>query len=274
MSTSFSFKGLITSRAGHAFFYSRPRLGRTTVAQDRHPGTGLRVIPRAIYFDMEWRVPQAVSATSVATILQLESRMVRNVIFDLGGVVLDWNPDRLVSRFQPDATLQSAFKAALFGHDDWKAFDRGQLTEPDLIDRLESRLGLARSEVIALLDATRHSLVEKPDTVKLIRDLEKRRVPLYCLSNMPAAVYVHLQRQHTFWDAFKGIVISGEVKMMKPEPEVFLHLLETFNLSAAESVFIDDVIVNIEAAKRVGLHAILFKDAGQCREELDRLLAA
>jgi FMN phosphatase YigB (HAD superfamily) len=206
--------------------------------------------------------------------LPLNSRMVRNVIFDLGGVVLDWNPDRLVARFQPQAELQSAFKAALFGHDDWKAFDRGGLTEPELIDRLEARLKLPRSEVNALLDATRHSLIEKPDTVQLIRDLQHRGIPLFCLSNMPAAVYVHLQRQHSFWDAFSGIVISGEVKMMKPEPEVFLHLLETFKLRAAESVFIDDVVVNIEAAEIVGLHGILFKDAAQCREELERLLVA
>jgi HAD superfamily hydrolase (TIGR01509 family) len=198
--------------------------------------------------------------------------MVRNVIFDLGGVVLDWNPDRLIAQFQPQAELQAAFKASLFGHADWKAFDRGGLTEPELIDRLMSRLRMPRLEVLALLDATRDSLVEKPDTVRLIRDLQRRQVPLYCLSNMPAAMYVHLQRQHAFWDAFSGIVISGEVKMMKPELEVFEHLLETFGLQAAESVFIDDVLVNVEAARQVGIHAIMFQDAARCRAELDRLL--
>jgi FMN phosphatase YigB (HAD superfamily) len=198
--------------------------------------------------------------------------MVRNVIFDLGGVVLDWNPDRIVARFQPDAALQAAFKASVFGHADWKAFDRGGVTEVELIGRLESRLGLSRSEVITLLDGTRHSLVEKPDTVKLIRELEARGVPLYCLSNMPAEMYLHLQRQHDFWDAFSGIVISGEVKMMKPEPEVFQHLLDTFKLRAEESVFIDDLVANVDAARMVGLHGILFKDAEQCKQELDRLL--
>jgi putative hydrolase of the HAD superfamily len=198
--------------------------------------------------------------------------MVRNVIFDLGGVVLDWNPDRIVARFQPDAALQAAFKASVFGHADWKAFDRGGVTEVELIGRLESRLGLSRSEVITLLDGTRHSLVEKPDTVKLIRELEARGVPLYCLSNMPAEMYLHLQRQHDFLDAFSGIVISGEVKMMKPEPEVFQHLLDTFKLRAEESVFIDDLVANVDAARMVGLHGILFKDAEQCKQELDRLL--
>jgi putative hydrolase of the HAD superfamily len=199
--------------------------------------------------------------------------MVINVIFDLGGVVLDWNPDRIVARFQPDAALQAAFKAAVFGHEDWKAFDRGGVTEAELIGRLEARLGLPRPDVIEFLDGTRHSLVAKPDTVKLIRELQQSKVPLYCLSNMPAEMYLHLQRRHDFWDAFSGIVISGEVKMMKPEPEVFLHLLETFKLRANESVFIDDLPANVDAARQVGLHAILFTDAAQCRQELRSLLA-
>lgn len=199
--------------------------------------------------------------------------MVKNVIFDLGGVVLDWNPDRIVARFQPDTALHGQFKADVFGHPDWQAFDRGGLTEHELIDRLETRLGLTRAQLVTLLDAVRHSLVEKPDTVKLIRDLQQQGVPLYCLSNMPVAVYVHLQSHHQFWDAFSGIVISGEVKMMKPEPEVFLHLLETFELQAAESVFIDDLSANVEAARKIGMHAIVFKDAQQCREELSALFS-
>jgi len=197
---------------------------------------------------------------------------VRNVIFDLGGVVLDWNPDHIVSRFQPVVELRAALKAALFGHADWRLFDRGTLTESELIERLEPRVGRPRQEVTAILDAVRESLVEKPETVQLIRALQAQGTPLYCLSNMPAGVYAHLRRRHNFWDAFNGIVISGEVKMMKPEPAVFQHLLATFNLRPEESVFIDDVLANIEGAKQMGLHTIWFKDAAQCRRELDQVL--
>jgi epoxide hydrolase-like predicted phosphatase len=197
---------------------------------------------------------------------------VRNVIFDLGGVVLDWNPDHIVSRFQPVAELRASLKAALFGHADWRMFDRGTLTEAELIERLEPRVGRTRQEVTAILDAVRESLVEKPETVKLIRELQEQGTPLYCLSNMPTTVYTHLRRRHNFWDAFSGIVISGEVKMMKPEPAVFEHLLATFSLRPEESVFIDDVLANIDAAKEMGLHTIWFKDAAQCRRELEQVL--
>ena len=194
---------------------------------------------------------------------------VRNVIFDLGGVVFDWNPDHIVSRVQPVPELRSALKQALFGHADWRLFDRGTLTEPELIERLQLRLSPTQPKVEAILDAVRNSLVEKPETLELMRTLQGRGTPLYCLSNMPASIYAHLRQRHSFWDVFDGIVISGEVQMMKPEPEVFLHLLEKYNLRAAETVFIDDLVTNIEAAKQVGLRTILFKDAAQCRRELD-----
>jgi putative hydrolase of the HAD superfamily len=197
---------------------------------------------------------------------------VRNVIFDLGGVVFDWNPDHIVSRVQPAPELRASLKAALFGHADWRLFDRGALSESELIERLQLRIGATRQEVEAILDAVRNSLVEKPETLKLIRALQGQGTPLYCLSNMPASVYKHLRQRHNFWDAFSGIVISGEVQMMKPEPEVFLHLLATFNLRAEESVFVDDLLANIESARQVGLHAIWFKDAAQCRRELEQIL--
>jgi putative hydrolase of the HAD superfamily len=200
------------------------------------------------------------------------ARAVRNVIFDLGGVVLEWNPDHIVSLFQPVRELQAPLKAALFGHADWRLFDRGALTESELIERLQLRVGATRQEVQAILDGIRDSLVEKPETVKLMRALQGQWTPLYCLSNMPAELYTHLRQRHNFWDAFSGIVISGEVQMMKPEPEVFMHLLATFNLRPEETVFIDDVLANIESAKQVGLHTIWFKDAAQCRGELEQIL--
>lgn len=197
---------------------------------------------------------------------------VRNVIFDLGGVVFDWNPDHIVSRVQPVPELRAALKEALLGHPDWRLFDRGTLTEPELTERLQSRLGATRQEVDTILDAVRNSLVEKPETIKLMRALQGQGTPLYCLSNMPASIYAHLRKRHHFWDAFSGIVISGEVQMMKPEPEVFMHLLATFGLRAQETVFVDDLLANVESAKQVGLHAVWFKDAAQCRRELDQIL--
>jgi putative hydrolase of the HAD superfamily len=198
---------------------------------------------------------------------------VRNVVMDLGGVMLEWNPDHLLTRFEPDRELRGQLRARIFGHD-WHLFDRGRLTEGELIERLMLCTGQTRELLIEIVAAVRESLLEKPETVKFVRALRQRGFDIYCLSNMPGPVYEHLRRRHTFWDVFRGVVISGESQMMKPEPEIYLHLLERFGLKPAECVFIDDLQANVDAAKGVGLHAIRFQDATQCQQEFDELLNA
>ena len=198
----------------------------------------------------------------------------RNVIFDLGGVVLDWDPDAILEDYYTDPKERAAMKAALFKHPDWLQMDRGTLTESEALGRLQQRTGRPVAELSGLFDAVRSSLRPKADTVALVKSLARRDVPLYCLSNMPASTFAYLREQHSFWNVFKGIVISGEIKMAKPEREIFEYLLRRYALAAAETVFVDDHAPNIEAARTLGLHTVWFRDAHQCELELERLLAA
>jgi putative hydrolase of the HAD superfamily len=198
---------------------------------------------------------------------------VRNVIMDLGGVMLEWNPDHLLTPFEPDPVLRGQLRAGIFGPD-WHQFDRGRLTEVELIERLALCTGHTRALLGEITQAVRESLREKTETVTLVRALRQRGFDIYCLSNMPGPVYEHLRSRHTFWDVFRGVVISGESQLMKPEPEIYLHLLERFGLQAAECVFIDDLQVNVDAAKAVGLHAIRFQNVSQCELEFAALLTA
>ena len=196
---------------------------------------------------------------------------IRNVIMDLGGVMLEWNPDHLLTPLQPEPVLRAELRSKIFSHD-WRQFDRGHLTEAQLIERLQIATGQTLDQVLQIMQAVRGALLEKSETVKLVRTLQREGYALYCLSNMPVPMYEHLRRQHTFWDVFRGIVISGEIQMMKPEPEIYRHLLERFGLQARESVFVDDMQVNVDAARAVGLHAIRFLSAAQCQQELEELL--
>jgi putative hydrolase of the HAD superfamily len=198
--------------------------------------------------------------------------VVHNVIFDLGGVVLEWNPDAILENHYADPGIREGVKAALFQHPDWVQMDRGTLSEPEVIERLAQRTGIASSELAGLMEAVRESLQPKADTLLLLEDLAGRQVPLYCLSNMPASTFAYLRDRYDFWSLFRGIVISGEIKMMKPEREIFDHLLRRYGLSPAETVFVDDHAPNIEAARALGLQTVLFRDARQCRAELESLL--
>jgi putative hydrolase of the HAD superfamily len=198
--------------------------------------------------------------------------MVKNVIFDLGGVVIEWNPDRILERYYADPELRAIMKTAMFLHPDWLQMDRGALTEADLLLRLGDRTGRPAAELDELFNAVRESLHTKPDTVALLNKLHGRGVPLYCLSNMSSDIFRHLRKRHSFWGVFRGIVISGHIQLMKPEREIFEHLLQRHGLNAAETVFIDDSAPNIEAARALGLHTVWFKSANQCQQELEDLL--
>ena len=198
----------------------------------------------------------------------------RNVVFDLGGVVLEWNPEAILEKYYLDLDARATMRAALFQHPDWLLLDRGALTETEAIVRLGKRTGRSRPELMRLFDAVRESLRPKSGTVALIERLARQRVPLYCLSNMSASTFAYLRSRYAFWPLFRGIVISGEVKMMKPEPEIFIHLLRRYELTAGDTVFIDDLGPNVQSAQAVGLLTVLFRDAQQCENELESLLGA
>jgi putative hydrolase of the HAD superfamily len=199
--------------------------------------------------------------------------MVKNVIFDLGGVVIEWNPDRILAGYYADPEMRTIMKTALFLHPDWLQLDRGTLHEADLLVRAAGRTGRPAAELSGLLDAMRESLHTKAETVALLEKLSARNVPLYCLSNMSSDIFAYLRGRHSFWGVFRGIVISGDIQMVKPEREIFEFLLQRYGLVAAQTVFVDDNASNIEAARELGIHPVWFKNARQCELELDELLA-
>lgn len=200
--------------------------------------------------------------------------MVKNVIFDLGGVVIEWNSDRILEAYYADPDVRAIMKQQMFQHPDWLELDRGTMHESELLARLGVRTGRPAAELSGLFDAVRESLHAKPDTVALLEKLYARGVPLYCLSNISSDIFKYLRERHSFWGVFRGIVISGDLKMIKPEPEIFHFLLQRYGLAAAETVFVDDNAPNIEAARALGIQTVWFKNARQCEMEIEELFAS
>jgi HAD superfamily hydrolase (TIGR01509 family) len=188
----------------------------------------------------------------------------KNVIFDVGGVLLDWNPGRVLQSFYADANERERMRQLIFHHADWLELDRGTMAEDLLLQRIAERAGRPVPELQGLFEVVRDSLHPKQETVALLGSLSARGVPLYCLSNMPSKIYATLSERFDFWQHFDGIVISGDVRMVKPEPAIFRHLLERYGLRAGDTVFVDDLPANVEAAQRLGLHGVVFENAAQC----------
>jgi putative hydrolase of the HAD superfamily len=198
------------------------------------------------------------------------ARATRAVIFDLGGVVLDWRPLDLLQRFYAGDgdEVRERVRRAVFDHPDWLDLDRGTLSHAQAVPRFASRSGRDEQEMARLLRAVRDSLQPIPETVALMRDLAAAGVPLYCLSNMHAEIAAWLLRTHDFWPLFQGVVFSADERLIKPEREIFERLLRRHGLPAAQSAFVDDHPANVLAARQLGLHAVAFENAAQCRDAL------
>jgi epoxide hydrolase-like predicted phosphatase len=202
----------------------------------------------------------------------MASNPARQVIFDLGGVVLRWNVDDILRGFYADETLRALAKREIFLHEDWLQIDCGTLEEEHAIVRFCERTNRPAAELQALMGAVRDSVVPMPESLELLHELAARGVPLYCLSNMPAATFDHLRRLYDIFDLFEGVVISAQIKLIKPDPRIFEYIARRYRLEPGETAFVDDMQANIAAAATLGFHTVLFRSAQQCREALAQLI--
>lgn len=194
-----------------------------------------------------------------------------NIVFDLSGVVVCWEPLALLARTFDDPATCQAVHAQFIAHNDWLELDRGTMAPALAVARAAQRLGLAQELLRRFLDSVPPALVPFPETLELLCRLKARGHGLYCLSNMHFASIAYLEATYDFWPVFTGKVISCRVQLCKPEAAIYAHLLETFHLNALDTIFIDDVEANLAAARRFGIGSILFTDAAQCASELQAL---
>jgi putative hydrolase of the HAD superfamily len=190
------------------------------------------------------------------------------VVFDAGGVLLEWNPPRVIAQMYPDPGVQAQIREFIFEHPDWHEFDRGTLTAETATTHFARLSGRSPDEVRELIRATAESLRPIDGTIRLLEQLARAQVDLYLLSNMPMSTFEILSKRFAFFSHFKHLVISGAILLLKPEPAIYKHLVETTGIVPGESVFIDDLTRNVVAARECGLHAIQFTSPEQCRAEL------
>ena len=194
-----------------------------------------------------------------------------NLVFDLGGVVVRWDPEAIVAGVFTGPKVREKVRDGVFAHADWLELDRGTLGRDEAIERAAKRTGVPVADIKRLLHAVPPSLVVFPDTVELLYRLKRKGYPLYCLSNMHFASIEYLEKMHTFWDVFEGRVISCRLKLCKPEAGIYEHLLRTYGLEPKDTLFIDDVQKNLDAAAKLGIQTLRFENAAQCERELRAL---
>ena len=191
-----------------------------------------------------------------------------NIVFDLGGVVFNWQPDVIVKSIFDDPDTQGLVRKEIIGHADWIELDRGTLPLSQAIERGEARTGLHWQDIERVFEAVPRFLTPIEATIDLIRRLSRTGNSLFVLSNMHLASIAYLEEQHNFWDVFDGVVISSRIQMVKPERQIYEYLLNRYQLDAAETIFIDDMPENLESAASLGIQTIRFIDSAQCERAL------
>lgn len=188
-----------------------------------------------------------------------------NVVFDLGAVLVAWEPARLLQAHFPDrvptAEAARALAKAFFHHEDWLAFDCGVRSVDEVVARSAARLGLPQPQVHDMIAPLGERLDPIAESVELLEKLRARRdagedLRLFYLSNMPAPYARALERRLPFFAWFDGGVFSSDVKLIKPSSEIYQLLAWRHAFEPAQTLFIDDTAANVEAARALGWRAI------------------
>jgi 2-haloacid dehalogenase len=191
------------------------------------------------------------------------------VIFDLGGVLIDWNPRYLYRKlFGGDDAAMEHFLATVCTHE----WNRGQDAGRRFAEGA-ALLKAAHPDMAELIDAYGARFGEMMSgpidrSVAILAELRERGTPIYGLTNFSAETYPAAVARFEFLRWFRGVVVSGDVKAIKPDPEIFDVLLDTYAIDPHRAVFIDDVPANANAANALGIHGIHFTTPEALRAEL------
>lgn len=196
---------------------------------------------------------------------------IRTIIFDLGGVLLDWDP-RYVYRevFNGDDAAVEAFLAEIDFYGWNRHQDAGRPFEEAveaLCAKYPQHCELIRIYPRRYVDSFGGAI---EPTVALLRRLKDAGWRLFALTNFPPDRFEATRKRFPFLELFEGVVVSGDVQLAKPDPRIYQLALERAGSAAGECVFIDDVEENVVAAAGLGIDAIQFKSAEQLAEELTR----
>jgi 2-haloacid dehalogenase len=197
-------------------------------------------------------------------------RGLSTAVFDLGGVLVDWDPHHLYRRLMPEEEVEPFLDE--IGFHEWnRAQDAGRGWAEAVAD-LAARHPRRRELIAAYAERYDEAIAgEVAGTVVLLDELADRGIRLLALTNWSAETFPAARRRFPFLERFDGIVVSGEELVAKPDPELFRRLLERYQVDAAETVFVDDSPANVEAARRLGMTGLQFTDAERLRADLAAL---
>jgi 2-haloacid dehalogenase len=194
------------------------------------------------------------------------------ILLDLGGVLVDWDPRHLYRPlFQGDEAAMEHFLTEICPPEWNRQMDAGRPFDEAIAER--QRLFPEHAQLISLWKTGWEQMLREPihDAVEVVGALRRRGHRLYALTNWSAETFPVARARFTFPSWFEGIVVSGEVKLAKPDPRIFQLTIQRCGLRPASTLYVDDVQRNVEVARELGLHALHFEHPRKLRADLEQL---
>jgi len=194
--------------------------------------------------------------------------MIKNIIFDLGNVLLSWKPGDYFEKSGYDNETVNLIMNDVFHSPEWLSLDNGDLTTPEAIDLIAQKSSLLKEYISSLFNLRTKIIYPLTENIKLLPELKKRGFKLYFLSNFPLDFFQEVKNEYEFFRYFDGGIISAEVRHSKPDIKIYKILLEKYSLNPEECFYIDDMEINVRAAESAGLKSYCHHGSSGFSEEL------
>jgi HAD superfamily hydrolase (TIGR01509 family) len=194
--------------------------------------------------------------------------MIKNIVFDLGNVLISFNPSEYFDKKNYPEKIKERILADIFGSKEWLMLDNGEITLPEVIEAIASKSSLKREEIAHIFNLRTELMYPLDPNIKLLPELKKLGFRLYFLSNFPLDIFEEVKSGYFFFSYFDGGIISAEARYSKPDSRIYEVLLKKYSLIAGESLFIDDLEVNVKAAESVGMKGIVTFGSTEISEKI------
>ena len=195
--------------------------------------------------------------------------MIRNLIFDFGGVLVDWNPYYLYDPYFGDHAKAEQFLQTIHAFD-WNAQVDAGRPSAEITEETVAKFPQWEKEIRMFYDRWIEMMGGPiPGMEALVRECKARGFRVWGLTNWSIEFFPLVRDRYPVFQVLDGYVVSGAEKVIKPDARLYRILLDRYGLKAAECVFIDDNAANVAGAEAVGIRGILFKGEKQLREELE-----
>lgn len=204
---------------------------------------------------------------------QEDKRLIKNIVFDMGKVLVGYDAMRVCRRYVEDEKDREKVFTSVFVSPEWVQLDMGVIPEEQAVNQMCARLPgrLWEAARLCMRDWHKYCMWTITEMVPLLRRLKEEGYGIYLCSNASMRLLECWRDVIPAADCFDGLLFSAEVKCMKPQREMYLHLFERFGLNPEECFFIDDIQLNIDGAKACGMNGYCFADGDI--EKLEKVLS-